>query len=192
MPDNKSNVCFIRIRAVMGIGASDTFTPVEVPNEGELEQTLEAVYEVHNLSNDYADTDAYIKGFAMPEVVKTKTSNYRDAVSREIEELEKRIGRTPAVYVVKESDTEPSMDECVGEPSLEYSAVWAPNRKEWIGLKVKRTKIYEGVWQGIDQMVGCEGPFRLSEEWSQKILEAYKSSQKISPQKVLRTNPSDL
>jgi len=97
MSDEKLKVCFISIRAVMGIGAGDTFTAVEVPNEGKLEQTLEEISGLPIQSDDYARTDAYIKGFKIPEIYDTKLTDQKDAVSEELERLKKQIGQTPTV-----------------------------------------------------------------------------------------------
>ena len=104
--------------------------------------------------------------------------------------VDREYANVPSAYAVIKSGTEPSIDGTMGEPSLEYAACWAQNRQEWVGIKVKRTEIYEGSWQGTDQMVRCEGPFELTNVWGKRILEAYGSSRDIPSGEVLHLHPS--
>ena len=141
----------VYIRAVMGRGASDNYTCVEVPNQGALEESMKEV-----------------------EGILTRDDTYSNL---------------PTAYTVVKHGIGP--DGFDPNTDLEYAAVWVPGRQEWVGIEVERTIIYEGAWQGYDQMIECRGPFRLPECYGAKILDAFGSSKKISAAEILKTDTGE-
>lgn len=151
---NQENDDFIEIeiRAVMGIGAADSFYHVKVPKQTPLTGKLECPEGKPIISQEY--------------------SNF------------------PTVYLDKEEGTD-FIDD-INKPSIEHAAIWIPARSEWVGVEVQRTKIYEGSWQGFDEILECRGPLKLVPEFGLAILKAYESQKSMDLDEVLRTDPSEL
>lgn len=166
------SVSYIWIHASQGLGKCDLFSCVEVPNEDGLEKILEAIDAEPRLRRTYA----------------------RVSVTKEVTDERLAWG-----YDGEEIPTVVQIEKCGNplyhredKPQIERAAVWVRRRGEWVGVRVTRTYVYEGPNQGIDQNLSIEGPFKLTEGWGKKILEAYQSTKSLEPKDVLHTDPSQL
>jgi hypothetical protein len=159
---------FVCIREKSYFLILDTFCQVRIPNQDSLEGILEAEPRIPILDKDYA-------------VIQKINSS----------ELNGTEENASVVYLLVKPGTKTNPNTAMGETAIEYAAVWAENRNEWVGIKVRRREMNHGS-SNIFERVICEGPYQLTDEWGKIILEAYHSRKFSDCNNILHTPPREL